>query len=87
VVLPRGDAGANDVTIILRPFPGGKRWQHLQRRAPGGDDAAGGGGDLTVGENYTIILGSHRNSKLKIEKNGEEKASVRIIKHACSCLG
>jgi hypothetical protein len=29
-----------------------------------------------VEQNYTIILGSHRNSKLKIEKNGDEKASV-----------
>jgi hypothetical protein len=33
---------------------------------------------MAVEQNYTIILGSHRNSKLKIEKNGDEQASVSI---------
>lgn len=53
-------------------MPGAKRWQHLQRQqGPGG-----GPEQLAVEANYTVILGSHRNSKLKIEKNGEEKAVV-----------
>jgi hypothetical protein len=64
-------AGENDVTVIFKPFPGAKRWQHLQRqRGPAG------GEQLAVESNYTVILGSHRNSKLKIEKNGEELAVV-----------
>lgn len=64
-------AGENDVTIILKPFPGAKRWQHLQRQ-----QGPAGGEQFAVEANYTVILGSHRNSKLKIEKNGEEKAVV-----------
>lgn len=68
--------GDNDVTIILKPQPGTKRWQHLQRLAPG---AAGEQEQLAVESNYTVILGSHRNSKLKIEKNGEEVAAVRLL--------
>jgi hypothetical protein len=63
--------GENDVTIILKPFPGAKRWQHLQRQ-----QGPAGGEHMAVEQNYTIILGSHRNSKLKIEKNGDERASV-----------
>lgn len=64
-------AGENDVTIIFKPFPGAKRWQHLQRQ-----QGPAGGEQLAVEANYTVILGSHRNSKLKIEKNGEELAVV-----------
>lgn len=65
------DTGENDVTIILKPIPGAKRWQHLQRQ-----QGPAGGEHLAVEQNYTIILGSHRNSKLKIEKNGDEQASA-----------
>jgi hypothetical protein len=64
-------SGENDVTIILKPIPGAKRWQHLQRQ-----QGPAGGEQFAVEANYTVILGSHRNSKLKIEKNGEEKAVV-----------
>lgn len=62
------------MTIILKPVPGAKRWQHLQRQ-----QGPAGGEHLAVEENYTVILGSHRNSKLKIEKNGDEKASVGLV--------
>jgi hypothetical protein len=62
-------AGENDVTVILRPSLGSRRWQHLQL----------GGNHPAVEDNYTIILGSHRNSRLKIEKNGDSVAEV--------CLG
>lgn len=72
-------AGENDVTIILKPFPGAKRWQHLQRQ-----QGPAGGAQFAVEQNYTVILGSHRNSKLKIEKNGEERESVR---NKSSCHG
>lgn len=70
-------AGENDVTIILKPFPGAKRWQHLQRQA-----GPAGGEQFAVEANYTVILGSHRNSKLKIEKNGDEKA---VVGGRCCC--
>jgi hypothetical protein len=63
-------SGESDVTIILKPFPGAKRWQHYQRQQ------GPAGAELAVEDNYTVILGSHRNSKLKIEKNGDEKATV-----------
>eukprot|EP00775_Hariotina_reticulata_P005568 gene5568-5805_t len=62
--------GENDVTIILKPFPGAKRWQHYQRQQ------GPAGAELAIEDNYTVILGSHRNSKLKIEKNGDEKAAA-----------
>ncbi len=39
----------------------------------GGQQAA-----LTVESNYTVILGSHRNSCLKFEKNGETKQLVSV---------
>jgi len=71
IILAMPSAGENDVTIILKPFPGAKRWQHLQRQ-----QGPAGGEQFAVEANYTVILGSHRNSKLKIEKNGEEKAVV-----------
>lgn len=73
LLVSRPTPGENDVTIILKPVAGAKRWQHLQRQA-------GAEGALAVESNYTVILGSHRNSKLKIEKNGEERAAVRRTK-------
>eukprot|EP00803_Ostreobium_quekettii_P008789 evm.model.scf_1474EXC.3 EVM.evm.TU.scf_1474EXC.3 scf_1474EXC:32295-33161(+) len=48
-------AGENDATVILKDTPGSRRWQH---------DRGG------VDQGYTVIIGSHRNSKLKIERNG-----------------
>lgn len=73
----RHPAGENDATILLKPQPGSRRWQHLSAvpRAEAGlhADAVGG----VVESNYTIILGSHRNSCLKIEKNGELCCMVR----------
>jgi hypothetical protein len=56
--------GENDVTVIFKAVAGAKRWQPLARPADGGGAAA-------VEANYTVILGSHRNSCLKFEKNGE----------------
>lgn len=61
-----GNAGNNDVTLILKPQCGSRRWQH-QLRKTGSNEA----NDGSVEHNYTIILGSHRNSCLKIEKDGE----------------
>lgn len=64
--------GENDVTLILKSQPGSKRWQPLQRL----EVADGIPGAPLVEQNYTIILGSHRNTKLKFEKNGHTKCMV-----------
>lgn len=34
---------------------------------------------MQVEQNYTVILGSHRNSRLKIEKDGEERCLVENV--------
>ncbi|KXZ51612.1 hypothetical protein GPECTOR_12g576 [Gonium pectorale] len=75
--------GDTDVTVILKSTPGAKRLQPLLRQAPGHAHAPGGGGNaLQVEQNYTIIFGSHRNSCLKIEKNGVTQCMVTGV--ACS---
>ncbi|KDD75170.1 hypothetical protein H632_c829p0, partial [Helicosporidium sp. ATCC 50920] len=75
--------GENDATILLKPQPGSRRWQHLSAvpRAEAGlhADAVGG----VVESNYTIILGSHRNSCLKIEKNGELCCMATHLPEGC----
>lgn len=63
--------GDNDVTVIFKSVAGSKRWQPLAR--PRGEDGA-----AIVEDNYTVILGSHRNSRLKFEKNGEEMELVGL---------
>eukprot|EP00798_Chlamydomonas_sp_ICE-L_P011410 gene11410-12116_t len=69
--------GETDVTVILKSTPGAKRLQPLQRRSmdvkPSTPPVTG------VEPNYTIIFGSHRNSCLKIEKNGGTVAMVNNI--------
>lgn len=57
--------------MIFKSVAGAKRWQPLARRA------GAAGAPPEVEENYTVILGSHRNSCLKFEKNGETKDLVR----------
>jgi hypothetical protein len=57
------------VTVIFKAVAGAKRWQPLAR--PRGAEGA-----ASVEDNYTVILGSHRNSRLKFEKNGEEMELV-----------
>ncbi len=71
------------MTLILKPQCGSRRWQHLSLSPRKGDvppaepptGAAAGGSPprahSPVEANYTVILGSHRNSCLKIEKDGE----------------
>ena len=72
-------AGENDVTLILKPHAGSKRWQHFARgdaqqaAVPAANQSQLQQGPWQrppVDEGYTLILGSHRNSCLKIEKNG-----------------
>ena len=75
-LLHHSRTGDNDVTVILKPQCGSRRWQHLSAspRAGGGDPASPLGRQSApppVEANYTVILGSHRNSCLKIEKDGE----------------
>ncbi|KAL4459024.1 hypothetical protein ABPG75_013889 [Micractinium tetrahymenae] len=66
--------GDNDATVLLKQQTGSRRWQHLAGggAAPNGAAAAAAGrGASPVEQNYTVILGSHRNSCLKFEKDGE----------------
>lgn len=65
--LARLFAGGNDVTVLLKPQSGSRRWQHLSmgKRTPSSDRLS------PVESNYTVILGSHRNTCLKFEKDGE----------------
>lgn len=64
--------GDNDATLILKPKPGSKRWQHM-KLATGPAQS-----NLELDHNYTIIFGSHRNSCLKIEKNSQECYRVSL---------
>lgn len=57
-------AGKNDATVILKPTPGSKRTRYVRDL-----QAAAYLGNLHTDSNYTIILGSHRNSCLKFEKD------------------
>ncbi|KAL3139743.1 hypothetical protein ABBQ38_004048 [Trebouxia sp. C0009 RCD-2024] len=57
--------GENDATVILKASPGSKRWQHYVRDNQGAAHL----GNLHTDSNYTIIIGSHRNSCLKFEKD------------------
>ncbi|MEW5308325.1 MAG: hypothetical protein WDW38_000294 [Sanguina aurantia] len=54
--------GVNDITVMFKCRPGSKRLQPLQLQQHGQNSA--------VEDNYTVIFGSHRNSCLKVEKNG-----------------
>ena len=56
------------MTVLLKPQAGSRRWQHA---ASGRAAAEGNGRTSPVESNYTVILGSHRNSCLKFEKDGE----------------
>lgn len=73
---PPPRAGDNDVTVIFKPQAGGKRWQPLLRQDHA---AANGQAEPAVEQNYTIILGSHRNSRLKFEKNGVTHSLVEAV--------
>ncbi len=68
--------GDTDATVILKSTPGAKRLQPLRQTAAPGVPGQPGGNALQVEENYTIIFGSHRNSCLKIEKNGVTQCMV-----------
>lgn len=82
----------NDVTLLFKAKPGSRRWQHHERPdedevggrppppppgpptstspPPASSSAAPPEAD------YTVILGSHRNSCLKVERNGMPMARV-----------
>ncbi len=59
--------------MLLKQQTGSRRWPHLAGggAAANGAAAANGRGPSPVEQNYTVILGSHRNSCLKFEKDGE----------------
>ncbi len=66
-------SGDSDATVILKPAPGSRRWQHISTQM--GAHAAPV--DRQTERNYTVILGSHRNTRLKVEKDGQLCESVR----------
>lgn len=66
------------MTIILKSEAGGRRWQHFAHNGDNGAMGQHGNGAQQAGDtlqrterNYTVILGSHRNSCIKIEKDGQ----------------
>lgn len=61
-------SGETDAAVIFKATPGSRRWQHMARE--GNDES------IATEDNYTIILGSHRNTSLKLEKSGEMRALV-----------
>ena len=66
-------AGENDATVILKPTPGSKRTRYVRDL-----QAAAYLGNLHTDSNYTIILGSHRNSCLKFEKDLQPRHQASI---------
>lgn len=60
----------NDVTVVLKEEAGSKHCHYRRDNAP----------------NYTIVLGSHRNSRLKIEADGESVVDVAGL-GLCSSSG
>ncbi|GAX79048.1 hypothetical protein CEUSTIGMA_g6488.t1 [Chlamydomonas eustigma] len=68
-----------DVTIILKSCPGAKRLQPLVRTASSAIHHNNVHMQRAVEPNYTVIFGSHRNSCLKVEKNGVTRAMVRDV--------
>lgn len=68
--------------MILKATPGSRRWQHMARGL-----AADGQESLPSTEsNYTIIFGSHRNTSLKVEKNGHPCSTVSTLASSASGL-
>ncbi len=58
------------------------------RQVPGGGSTRGPERDrenalLSAEDNYTVILGSHRNTSLKIEKNGLPCSTVSVLFWGC----
>jgi len=54
--------GKSDATVIFKATPGADRFQNRVER--NGTQSEGS-------DHYTVVLGSHRNTRLNIEKNGE----------------
>lgn len=67
-----GFTGENDVTVIFKSEASGRRWQHL---------AGPGTQQQGVERNYTLILGSHRNTCIRIEKDGQlcDRVTITLI--------
>ncbi|KAK9794943.1 hypothetical protein WJX73_004115 [Symbiochloris irregularis] len=61
--------GQNDASIIFKSSPGGRRWQHAESLV----EAQQG----NFGRQYTMIVGSHRNTCFKIERNGQQVLQVK----------
>lgn len=79
-------SGDNDVTILLKPCSGSRRWQHLRGNPPSNNNSNPTASPPSpdpcaspVESNYTIILGSHQNTCLKFEKDGELVCMVNNV--------
>lgn len=77
----RQTAGENDVTIIFKSEAAGRRWQHYTHNGAAEVAHQNGAGHLAelqqTERNYTVILGSHRNTCIKVEKDGQLCDRVR----------
>ena len=76
--------GDSDVTVIFKAQPGSRRWQHIaggERPNLAGQGPQGHAQDTALRHqtelNYTVTLGSHRNTCLKFEKDGQLCEKVR----------
>ena len=69
--------GSNDVTILLKTQYGSRRVSAVEGvvSSPRAQ-ASSVGSPCGIGGGYTVIIGSHRNSCVKIEKNGATVACV-----------
>lgn len=54
--------GKSDATVIFKATPGADRFQNRVER---------NGTQSAESDHYTVVLGSHRNTRLNIERNGE----------------
>lgn len=62
-----GAKGQSDVSVIFKATPGGRRWQYAKGK---GHHTETQQHDLA--RHYTVIIGSHCNTCLKIERNDQE---------------
>lgn len=65
--------GETDATILLKARPGSRRLQHLKKTQRTAEEES----PPPHEDSYVVIFGSHRNTLLKIERNGVEKSQFR----------
>ncbi len=74
------------MTIIFKSEAAGRRWQHFTHaEAAQQNGAAPAAEPQRTERNYTVILGSHRNTCIKVEKDGQLCDRVRLWPHRLPC--